>query len=1317
MASEDSSNFAALKTSMEKLNVQPSSSSQNDEAAAVSDNGVEVTCFTEVLDDVTLHLQIIHLGKQIYAWIGCNSGKLGHLYAAAPTRPFLIDFVVVRFALLMYFKNNTASVTCVLGGNSDNTGTGIARRLVLKTGLNIMLASNVPKNSPLLEANAEKKLVEKLIHLGGSHRMGNSFLAFTPVSCTFLVEFVAKKDIVAIMPDDVSNITPPPGALASISDASPVHYIVKMESFSLVTKNAVEKHESGVFEAGGYKCLIQEKMMPLSNVLALLPRLDAAGKETRFHGLKFSWGFDQFVKLSTFNDARHGFLLDDSCVFGAEVFVRKERSRGTGELLSMIKQPDPFEYTWKIKNFSKLDEKRQESEIFSMADQKWKIVLYPKGKGRGMGTHLSLYLALDLATLPTGYRLYTEYTLRILNQFWGRESDRYVKGKNTNELFAWKIIQQRRFLDFIFFSFLSMKKEFRLFLRLAAKHWFDASSSERGWARFISQDIIYQPNGSYVVKDTCIVEAEGETQKKKQRERKDDTCATLAEPFEWVGYGARRHQEVCSSSRHFRTYHFLCEEEACLADEFVVFISEIDFMSAWCSASWAASIISLVEFVAKKDIVAIMPDDVSNITPPPGALASISDASPVHYIVKMESFSLVTKNAVEKHESGVFEAGGYKCLIQEKMMPLSNVLALLPRLDAAGKETRFHGLKFSWGFDQFVKLSTFNDARHGFLLDDSCVFGAEVFVRKERSRGTGELLSMIKQPDPFEYTWKIKNFSKLDEKRQESEIFSMADQKWKIVLYPKGKGRGMGTHLSLYLALDLATLPTGYRLYTEYTLRILNQFWGRESDRYVKGKNTNELFAWKIIQQRRFLDFIFFSFLSMKKEFRLFLRLAAKHWFDASSSERGWARFISQDIIYQPNGSYVVKDTCIVEAEGETQKKKQRERKDDTCATLAEPFEWVGYGARRHQEVCSSSRHFRTYHFLCEEEACLADEFVVFISEIDFMSAWCSASWAASIISLVEFVAKKDIVAIMPDDVSNITPPPGALASISDASPVHYIVKMESFSLVTKNAVEKHESGVFEAGGYKCLIQEKMMPLSNVLALLPRLDAAGKETRFHGLKFSWGFDQFVKLSTFNDARHGFLLDDSCVFGAEVFVRKERSRGTGELLSMIKQPDTFKYTWKIKNFSKLDEKRQESEIFSMADQKWKIVLYPKGKGRGMGTHLSLYLALDLATLPTGYRLYTEYTLRILNQFWGRESDRYVKGKNTNELFAWKIIQQRRFLDFIFFSFLSMKKSSDCFFVLQLNTGLMPQAQKQEGQDLFHRILFISQTDPMLLRTLA
>ncbi|WCJ23219.1 hypothetical protein M5689_005258 [Euphorbia peplus] len=113
------------------------------------DDSPELTCFTEIVNDVALHFQIIRLPKQIYAWVSSNSCKFGHLYAAAPTRP-----------------NNTPSVSCLLGGTSDNVGSGIARRLVLKTGLNILLACNIPNNTPMLEASAERKLVEKLIHLG-----------------------------------------------------------------------------------------------------------------------------------------------------------------------------------------------------------------------------------------------------------------------------------------------------------------------------------------------------------------------------------------------------------------------------------------------------------------------------------------------------------------------------------------------------------------------------------------------------------------------------------------------------------------------------------------------------------------------------------------------------------------------------------------------------------------------------------------------------------------------------------------------------------------------------------------------------------------------------------------------------------------------------------------------------------------------------------------------------------------------------------------------------------------------------------------------
>ncbi|XXG52740.1 hypothetical protein AAC387_Pa03g0975 [Persea americana] len=113
------------------------------------DDEVEITCFTEDVHDVTLHFQIIRLRKQIYVWIGCNSAKFGNLYAASTTRP-----------------NNMVSVASILGGAADNTGSSIAHRLVLKTGLNIVLACNIPKNSPMLEADAEKKLFQKLRALG-----------------------------------------------------------------------------------------------------------------------------------------------------------------------------------------------------------------------------------------------------------------------------------------------------------------------------------------------------------------------------------------------------------------------------------------------------------------------------------------------------------------------------------------------------------------------------------------------------------------------------------------------------------------------------------------------------------------------------------------------------------------------------------------------------------------------------------------------------------------------------------------------------------------------------------------------------------------------------------------------------------------------------------------------------------------------------------------------------------------------------------------------------------------------------------------------
>ena len=94
---------------------------------------------------------------QIYVWVGCNTAKFGHLYAAATTRPVSGNCFILRrwcsvVSLSFFFgsvaswrlmfqcqffyvafswplQDNGVSVTSVLGGTSDNTGSGIARRL------------------------------------------------------------------------------------------------------------------------------------------------------------------------------------------------------------------------------------------------------------------------------------------------------------------------------------------------------------------------------------------------------------------------------------------------------------------------------------------------------------------------------------------------------------------------------------------------------------------------------------------------------------------------------------------------------------------------------------------------------------------------------------------------------------------------------------------------------------------------------------------------------------------------------------------------------------------------------------------------------------------------------------------------------------------------------------------------------------------------------------------------------------------------------------------------------------------------------------
>nr|GLL24281.1 uncharacterized protein LOC109159016 isoform X2 [Ipomoea trifida] len=248
-----------------------------------------------------------------------------------------------------------------------------------------------------------------------------------------------------------------------------------------------------------------------------------------------------------------------------------------------------------------------------------------------------------------------------------------------------------------------------------------------------------------------------------------------------------------------------------------------------------------------------------------------------------------------------------------------------------------------------------------------------------------------------------------------------------------------------------------------------------------------------------------------------------------------------------------------------------------------------------------------------------------------------------------------------------------------DIPPAHFIFMIRSFSLLDETGNEKHESGVFQACDKKwklCVYPKGKKKqadgdgdghISLYLEIVdtnnyPRgwdvhvkfslfvydyvqdkyltvQDAGGKVRRFHYMKTQWGFDQLLSLSTFKDPSNGYLVDDTCAFGAEILVVSDAATKRRECLSMVKDPTSKTYTWRINDFtSKRNQNLIYSDEFTIEGSKWKLRLYPSGNIIAKGKHLSLFLVLaDSSNLKDhGRELYAKYRLRICNQLKSNEN---------------------------------------------------------------------------------
>ncbi|XP_008465935.2 uncharacterized protein LOC103503506 isoform X1 [Cucumis melo] len=276
-------------------------------------------------------------------------------------------------------------------------------------------------------------------------------------------------------------------------------------------------------------------------------------------------------------------------------------------------------------------------------------------------------------------------------------------------------------------------------------------------------------------------------------------------------------------------------------------------------------------------------------------------------------------------------------------------------------------------------------------------------------------------------------------------------------------------------------------------------------------------------------------------------------------------------------------------------------------------------------------------------------------------------------------MGKKRRIIVFPKshgDDDSASPSTSASASASFVTstryekPIHYILKIQSFSLlkeaVASSPCQRFESQKFYAGGsewklalypngdrrrdvsdhislYLVRVENNILSTTSevnvVFTFLVYDTLRGKYLtvqdekmrQFSATKREWGIEKLLPLNTFSDASNGFLVDDCCVFGVDIFVMNCNVE-KGEVFSLIKQPNNYKYTWKLDNFSKLlDCSFWECNSFRVENCWWKIRLFPSGDWQAKPGFFSMYLMLsNLIAHPKGAQVYVEYEMAVLSQ---------------------------------------------------------------------------------------
>ncbi|KAK8671506.1 hypothetical protein V6N13_038100 [Hibiscus sabdariffa] len=534
------------------------------------------------------------------------------------------------------------------------------------------------------------------------------------------------------------------------------------------------------------------------------------------------------------------------------------------------------------------------------------------------------------------------------------------------------------------------------------------------------------------------------------------------------------------------------------------------------------------------------------------------------------------------------------------------------------------------------------------------------------------------------FSWMIKKFSCITDKKLYSEDFIVDGIKWRILICPKGN---KGDHLSICLGVaDSASLPSGWSRYAQFGLAVIDQI-----DRKTS------------------------------------ITKVATHVFNAKEVDRGFASFLSLAELHNPRRGYLVNDACLVEAYVSTDRttgliSHELMVKTDSAignqkTTITRPEEITAPSSSRpscqivdiepeeptkedmntfftslESELLSSNTVFsqkEAKESLAELEAALSMTPINFHDSVDFSPLKLAFKILASVgcSSTNLTIEQKNKLLVMDESLKQLAD--RAAKAVEDKN--RFTAKESMKKTVTCNlecslirykevesevkqvekklaalqeqveeAQKERESMLAEQKGIFRSSKNMKMELEALAKECEECEAKAKvaEDEEKIVEAEWGrmkhFISSIKEDINRELKEQYGGEEEQEVKEMLVAHNDFVEGPQPLevakeaaskvdAQAVDDPPSGRFIWTIENFSRLNTKKLYSDIFFIGGYKWRILIFPKGNNVD---HLSMYLdAADSTTLPYGWRRYTQFSLAVCNQI----HDKYTIRKDTQHMF--------------------------------------------------------------------